>query len=382
MRSYVSPDVYPEDIFIGQPETLATGVPGFAGFADPVKGLDPPPNTPIELRRKEEFDQRFKRRPDTYLADAVMGFFDNGGVRCYVVRADPGQEQERALGDAVESLAPLNDLDLVAVPDAMTLRLLGALETDAIARLQNRVIDHCTRTGDRMALLDPLPNMTADGVLTQLDGLTIDRLGAINAALYYPWLKTVGDRLAPPCGHVAGIYARSDAARGVFKAPANEGVAGILDLETAIDDAAQGQLNPLGVNCLRAFPGRGIRVWGARTLSTDPNWRYVNVRRLFLTLGRWININMSWASFEPNGPELWVRIERELGAYLNGLWDLGALMGQAPEEAFYIKCDGENNPPETRDNGEVITEIGLAPSSPAEFIVVSVTSRAGIAEMV
>jgi phage tail sheath protein FI len=171
---------------------------------------------------------------------------------------------------------------------------------------------------------------------------------------------------------VGGIFARTDARVGVFKAPANEEVFGVLDLDANVDDGVQGQLNPEGVNCLRAFPRRGIRVWGARTLSRDLNWRYVNVRRLFLTLRRWIDLNMTWANFEPNEPRLWVRIQRELTTYLNRLLQDGALKGATPAEAFYVKCDSETNPPELREVGQVVTEIGLAPQSPAEFIVVRI----------
>jgi hypothetical protein len=179
---------------------------------------------------------------------------------------------------------------------------------------------------------------------------------------------------------VAGIFARTDARTGVFKAPANEEVRDALDLEMVIDNSVQDRLNPEGVNCLRAFPGRGIRVWGARTLNRDPAWRYVNVRRLFLTVGRWIDRNMTWAAFEPNDSRLWVRIQRELGVYLTGFWRAGALQGQTPAEGFYVKCDADTNPPESRETGQVITEIGLAITAPAEFIVVRIIHRAGTTE--
>src|SRR5262249_23469464 len=158
----------------------------------------------------------------------------------------------------------------------------------------------------------------------------------LNGALYYPWLITSGTRAVPPCGHVAGIYGRSDAKRGVFKAPANEEIIGVLDLETQIDGGIQDNLNPERVNCLRAFPGRGIRVWGARTVGSTPAdddpWLYVNVRRLFLTVGRWIDFNMGWTTFEPNDPRLWLRIQRELTTFLAKLQSAGALQGVAPAE--------------------------------------------------
>jgi uncharacterized protein len=207
-------------------------------------------------------------------------------------------------------------------------------------------------------------------------------LDSHNAALYFPWLDTgLRDQegtiqYVPPCGHVAGVYARSDMRAGVHKAPANEVLEGVLDLEINLSNAQQGALNPQGVNALRAFPGRGIRVWGARTLSPNSAWIYVNVRRLFLTAGRWIERNLASTVFEPNDPNLWARILRELNAYFNGLFQQGALKGATPAAAFYVKCDAEINPPAVRDAGQVITEIGLAPVVPGEFVVVRIIHSA------
>jgi phage tail sheath protein FI len=286
------------------------------------------------------------------------------------------------LQSALAALAALNDLDLVAAPDTMSLRQAnGQPEVAAIVQVQRQMLTHCAEQGDRLAILDALPAGTTAGILEQRDRLTIGQAEPVNGALYHPWLRTIGGRLVPPCGHVAGIFARSDARVGVFKAPANEEVFGVLDLETDIDNSVQDQLNPEGVNCLRAFRGRGIRVWGARTLSRDPNWRYVSVRRLFLTLRRWIDLNMAWAAFEPNEPRLWVRIQRELTTYLANLLRDGALRGTTPEQAFYVKCDVETNPPELREVGQVVTEIGLAPLAPAEFIVVRIIHRAGTTDI-
>jgi phage tail sheath protein FI len=178
--------------------------------------------------------------------------------------------------------------------------------------------------------------------------------------------------MVPPSGHVAGIYARSDQQRGIHKAPANEVLEGVLDLEVNLTDEQQGELNPEGVNCLRAFPGRGIRVWGARTLSGEP-WVYVNVRRLFLTAARWIERNLAQKVFEPNDSRLWEQIKRELTAYFSALLRQGGLRGNTAQDAFYVKCDEETNPPEVRDVGMVVTDIGLAAARPNEFIVVRIT---------
>jgi phage tail sheath protein FI len=240
-----------------------------------------------------------------------------------------------------------------------------------------------------MAILDALPRADAQDVTGQRHDITVGLPEPVNGALYYPWLKIGGGKCIPPSGHVAGIFSRSDAKAGVFKAPANEEVLGVIDLAVRdgagscqavnVDTRLQGQLNPEGVNCLRAFPGRGIRVWGARTLSYDPNWRYVNVRRLVLTLRRWIDANMTWASFEPNTSQLWIQIKRELTVYLTGLWEAGALAGGSAAEAFFVKCDAETNPPEVRDAGQAVTVIGLAQGAPAEFVVVRIVLHTGVA---
>jgi hypothetical protein len=378
---YQTPGVYKEEPFLSPQTILPTGIPGFIGFAEAITlSVQNAQNTVVALHRKQDFTNHFKSRSDSYLADAITGFFENGGTRCYMVCADLHQTPEDALKKALKDLEPLNDLDLVAIPDAMTLA-----EPDAIIRVQQEALSHCATLGDRIAILDPWPSYMGD-IKTQRDQLTANQQEPLNGLLYFPWLKNaqnplIGARFVPPCGHVAGVISRSDRTRGVFKAPANEEIFDALDLEVTVDKTLQDVLNPLGINCLRAFPGRGIRIWGARTLSQDINWRYVNVRRLFLTLARWIDQNMLWATFEPNSPFLWVRIQRELNAYLEELWRAGALQGQIRDQAFYVKCDAETNPPENRETGEIVTEIGLAPSSPAEFIIVRIVHRVGALEI-
>ena len=386
--AYRAPGVYREEVFLQPAVSLPTGVPGFVGFFTARKPDDEPAadlaiNSAIFLQRKEEFTDQFVGEIEGYLREAVIGFFENGGTRCYVVRADPNKDRETALKESLEALAPVDDLDLVAVPDGMTLRLPNQqLDRDAVIRVQRAVLKHCATHGDRLAILAALPGQSTQSVKNQREQITANQKEPLNGALYYPWLKNAEGRLVPPCGHVAGIFARRDRDRGVFKAPANEEIRDTLDLEVSVDNVIQAQLNPEGINCLRAFPGRGIRVWGARTLSRDANWRYVSVRRLFLTLGRWLERNLSWATFEPNSPQLWVRIQREVSAYLTQLWQAGALQGQTPEQAFYVKCDAETNPPEGREAGQVVTEIGLAAGSPAEFIIVRIIHRAGTTEII
>lgn len=395
--NYKTPGVYRREVFLRPEAPFQTGVPAFVGFASLTcwdsKG-EPRLGRPFKLSRKEEFAAKFKTPPDGYLADAVRGFFGNGGASCYVVPADASAaDREAALTAAIDSLAAVGDFDLLAVPDAMRLcprtnpdtpvLCLGASpDNDAAVRVQRHALAHCAEHNDRFAVLDALPDRTTATVLTQRDALTLGQADPVNAALYFPWIQvfdqtTQALRSVPPCGHVAGVYARTDARVGVFKAPANEEVLGAINLEMNVDNQSQDGLNTRGVNCLRAFAGRGIRVWGARTLAADALWRYVNVRRQFLTVNRWIELNMAWASFEPNAPRLWVRISRELGGYLETLWRAGALKGDARDDAFYVKCDEETNPAETREAGRVVTEVGLALAAPAEFVVVRIFHRAG-----
>jgi phage tail sheath protein FI len=388
-QAYNSPGVYRQEVFLKPPPILQTGVPGFVGFADPLRLPDSALqfNQPVPLSRKDEFGALFKGANGSFLANAVDGFFDNGGTRCYIVAADSGSDRVDSLISAISALAPIEDIDLVAVPDASVLPDTLPNRPEAIARVQAEVLKHCAQQGNRFAILDSLPGGSPDEARNQCQNLALGQQEPVNGALYYPWLVTsiTADEpnSIPPCGHIAGIYARSDAKTGVFKAPANEEIFGVLDLETQVDNSIQDVLNPARVNCLRAFPGRGIRVWGARTLGTvqvppdHDDWLYVNVRRLFLTVRRWIDLNMGWATFEPNDPRLWVRILRELTAFLTKLQSDGALQGSTPAEAFYVKCDAENNPPEVREMGQVVIEIGLAPLSPAEFIVVRIVRSAG-----
>ncbi|HEX8294140.1 MAG TPA: phage tail sheath subtilisin-like domain-containing protein [Pyrinomonadaceae bacterium] len=393
--NYKTPGVYRREIFLRPEAPFQTGVPAFVGFADAASG-GAADRRPVALFRKEEFAAKFKTPPDGYLSAAVNGFFGNGGARCYVVPAGgaAAEEREAALVSSFDLLSPVDDFDLLAVPDAMTLcpRHQQTQEgIDAVVRVQREAISHCDAHDDRLALLDALPERTTETALAQRAALTAGRADAANAALYYPWVRIYdpdlkerdpgsgGLRYVPPCGHVAGVYARTDARAGVFKAPANEEVFGAIDLETDVDNQKQERLNPQGVNCLRAFGGRGLRVWGARTLSGEGVWRYVNVRRQFLTINRWVTLNMAWAGFEPNAARLWVRIERELSAYLDTLWRAGALKGETREDAFYVKCDEETNPPEARDAGEAVTEVGVALAAPAEFVVVRIFHRAGAA---
>jgi len=243
------------------------------------------------------------------------------------------------------------------------------------------VIAHCERRKDRIAILGTESDTDLTGLPTSQSG---QGLQSEYAALYYPWVtirdpETDLERDVPPGGHVAGIYARSDANHGVHKAPANEGVRGIIGLERTITKEDQQSLNPEGVNCIRNFQGRGTLVWGARTTSNDPSWKYVNVRRLFMYIEESIEESTQWVVFEPNNPDLWARVRQSVSNFLTGLWEDGALMGTSPDEAFYVKCDRTTMTQNDIDNGRLICEIGIAPVKPAEFVVfrISQTTAGG-----
>ncbi len=378
---YRSPGVFRQEVALREPTPLTTGVPGFVGFAKPLSPADLS-RPVVALNDKAQWNSHFVSDDKDYLADAVAGFFDNGGERCYVAWADPQSRNTVSLGAAMDSLGPVGELDLLVIPDAMALRAPDkTLDKDAIMSLQSLAIAHCTRYADRFAILDSLPGSAASSILVQRDQIIAGLPEPVNAALYFPWVRTLDDRLCPPSGRVAGIYARCDEKAGVFKAPANEEVFGTVDLEIHVDQSIQDVLNPEGVNCLRAIPGRGIRIWGARTLSRQAVWRYVSVRRIVLNLHRWIDGNLETVAFEPNGPPLWARIQRELEVHLTRLWELGGLKGDTPEQAYFVRCDADTNPPDRREVGEVVVDVGIAPMMPSEFLLLRIVRRPGSREI-
>ncbi len=269
-------------------------------------------------------------------------------------------------------LEALEDVTMLVVPDAVSAYQHGVLDDDGLKAVQLAMIAHCELMGDRVAILDAPPGLNAQ----QLKDWRMDFAGYDSkyATLYWPWIKVMDPAtgkptMMPPSASVAGVWARSDDTRGVHKAPANEIVRGAISLELNITKGEHDTLNPIGVNCIRSFPGQGIRIWGARTLSSDPEWRYLNVRRLFNFVEKSILLGTNWVVFEPNDAALWDRVRRTIMMFLRRVWQTGALFGQTPEEAFFVKCDEENNPPENRDAGILTVEIGIAPVKPAEFVV-------------
>lgn len=277
-------------------------------------------------------------------------------------------------------LEAVDEVTMVSVPDLMSAYQRGLIDQEGVKAVQLAMIAHCELMGDRVAVLDPPPGLNAQQIKEwRVDGAGYD---SKYASLYWPWIKVfdpaTGTNIhVPPSGHVAGVWGRNDDERGVHKAPANEVIRGAISLETQITKNEHDLLNPVGINCIRTFPGRGIRIWGARTLSSDPAWRYLNVRRYFNYLEESILGGTQWCVFEPNDPTLWGKMRRSISAFLIMEWRKGALFGLTPEESFFVKCDGENNVAESIDVGQVICEIGVAPVKPAEFVIFRLAQFSG-----
>ena len=292
-----------------------------------------------------------------------------------------GDVNDRTGFGGLEAIDPIT---MVCVPDLMAAYQKGMIDAEGVQAVQLAMIAHCELMGDRVAILDPPPGLNAQ----QIREWRVEKAGYDSkyAALYWPWIKVFdppsGENIhVPPGGYMAGIWGRNDDTRGVHKAPANEVIRGAIGPELNITSKEQELLNPNGVNCIRAFPGRGVRVWGARTLSSDPAWRYLNIRRLFNYLEESILIGTQWAVFEPNDHNLWAKLRRTIASFLVNEWRKGALFGLTPDEAFYVKCDSETNPAEQIDAGMVVCEIGVAPVKPAEFVIFRLSQFSGGASL-
>jgi len=291
-----------------------------------------------------------------------------------------GSESART---GINGLTIAEEVTMVIVPDLVTAATKGdgTLDLNMWKAVQTALIGHCELEGNRMAILDAPPGMTPQQIKEWRSGVAM--YDSAFATFYYPWIKVEnpagsnGDRevFVPPSGHIAGVWARTDETRGVWKAPANDTIRGCLDIERAITKNEQSLLNPIGINCIRPFGTRGIRIWGARTLSSDSDWRYINVRRLFNMIETTILDGTQWAVFEPNDVKLWEGVSRTLTGFLTGLWKSGALFGASADQAFYVKCDAETNPPESIDEGKLVVEVGLAPVKPAEFVIFRISQQ-------
>ena len=271
----------------------------------------------------------------------------------------------------LEALGEVEDIAIVAVPDGG-----GYDDSDLSAQAAERVVSHAERMRYRIAVVDA-PQGSSMNEIREFR----NKFDSKYSALYHPWVEILDPTerpsqgappnrlLLPPSGFVTGIYARSDIERGVHKAPANEVVRGLTRFEANINKSRQDVLNPEGINALRFFEGRGSRVWGARTMSSDPEWKYVNVRRLFIFIEHSIDKGTQWAVFEPNNQRLWANIRQTVEDFLLVLWRQGALLGDKPEDAFFVRCDRTTMTQNDIDNGRMICLVGLAPTKPAEFVI-------------
>ncbi|MDY7227266.1 phage tail sheath family protein [Hyalangium rubrum] len=396
MPNYLTPGIYVEEVSTGSRSIQGVGTTT-AAFVGRAPLADARLHEAVAINGWPQFLKEFTRPdlPGTDLSRAVYGFFLNGGRRCFVINIG---DSPRITGGTRrrEGLAVLEEVSEVAMVAAPGFSDPGA---------HDALISHAEKMKDRIAILDSpedvedIAQLTRVGLLESpgkppaaapegpAKGLRPRMSDNGFGAFYFPWITVedpmTGERVnAPPSGHMAGIYARTDVTRGVHKAPANEVVFGAGNLVRHITPDEQAELNSNGVNCIRYFPNRGIRVWGARTVAGgDSEWRYVNVRRLFNFVEESIALGTGWTVFEPNAPTLWGNIHRDVYSFLLRLWRDGALLGRTPEQAFFVQCDEQTNPPEIIDAGQVVTLIGLAPVKPAEFIIFRIGQHAGGAEV-
>ena len=334
---------------------------------------------------KKQF-QDFLSQPSVFnFVASVNGFYDNGGGKCYVYlmgtpNLDCSIRENQADKLGLYAFDDCDDMAIMATPGLTNAQ-------------QKELLEHCEIRKDRFAILD--------GPIVSDGNMDIPASEKGFGAMYVPWFKATkpswfngnqdhikvtganrrklikcekNEVFVPPSGHIAGIMARVDGERGVHKAPANEIAMGITGLSQTINRLEQGQYNDRGINVVRAFKDRGIRVWGARTLATksDPSWKYINVRRLFIMVEQSIMVGSQWSVFEPNDSTLWKKLTRDVRAFLMRVWRSGALFGDTPEEAFYVKCDSETNPRYLIDAGQVNVQVGICPVKPAEFVVFSI----------
>lgn len=392
MPNYFSPGVYVEEVPSGNAPIAGVST-STAGFVGVVPNDVTMPNLPdgssytrapagvaqlvtswAEFTRKFGVANLGEVNANNALAHAVRGFFTNGGSRAWVTRltawAAP-QDGADPLIAVLEEFESIDEISLVVAP-------MVDVPADRAKVVQEALLAHCEKLQDRFAILDGPRDV--DGAITS--GKVLKVRSSDYGALYFPWVDVTGSGgFAPPSGHIAGVFARVDAERGVHKAPANEGIRGAFGVRYRISKAINDDLNQGSVNVLRPF-GNTTKIWGARTLADKANaqqkdFTYINVRRLFCFLRESIQEGTGWVVFEPNTPDLWARITRNIRSFLMQVWETGALFGETGEQAFSVKCDAESNPPELRDLGQVVTEIGVAVTKPAEFVIFRISQKSG-----
>lgn len=385
--------------------TLMSGVPAFLGFAEPDTNILERRGVPAAVLTRwnaHSFARSIRPAGDSFLAMAVQGFFANGGQRC-VVLAVPPEAGVSGLLEVLQAGGPLedrSDIDLVCIPDAVS----PLMPPDAAPyEVHAAALEHCERMGDRFAILDMRHSRPENGPDRAAELLNMaGRLRSPFGALYYPWiavsrLRSPAGRvpspgnqewrcrlpsgsdaehgpiiLGPPSGHIAGSYARLDTLIGPRRAPANIGLEGVVDVAVHLSEGEQALLNRGSINCLCAEHGDGVRAVGARTLSDRSGLAFVSSARVYLGFRRWLAFGMRDLVFEPNSDDLRERIRRRLESQCLALLQSGALAGSDASEAFFVKCDDETNTTDDAALGRIVAHVGLAPSVPAEFIVLRV----------
>lgn len=388
MPEYLSPGVYAEEI-ASRAHSIEAASTDLALFAGVLPG-DPDPEPRVVTSWQEfvdawdsssHLDLAGVASPN-YLAYAAHAYFQNGGRRLCVVPVGSTSGGPQA-GDYAAALAASlvasrqasADISLVHAPGASTWAQREAIEDVLVAHVEDEP--------GRFLILDPPAAQDLAQVRAQRA-----RLDTSHAALYYPWV-IASDALAaagaasvtlPPGGFMCGIHVRTITEQGIHKPPANSVILGALDFETRLNELQQDVLNPEGINCLRAFEGRGLRVWGARTMGSDPEWKYINVRRYFDYLQRSLDRGTRWAAFERNDETLWSNLRSAIEAFLFDEWRNGALQGSKPEQAWFARCDRSTMTQDDIDQGRLVCLVGVAPLVPAEFVVLRITqSTAGTA---
>jgi phage tail sheath protein FI len=291
----------------------------------------------------------------------------NDGLRPELTEYEGRADETENTKTGLKAFEDIEDISIIAAPGS-TFGFENGYRANAAA-ITNLLISHAERMRYRIAVLDSGDAQS----LAQVRAMRA-KLDSKYAALYYPWVRvldpvTRAEIHLPPSGFVAGIYARNDINRAVYKAPANEVVNGAIGFEILLNKSQQDVLNPEGINCFRFFEGRGFRLWGARTISSDPEWKYVNLRRYFIYLERSIDRGTQWAVFEPNGEQLWANVRRTIEDFLLNEWMNGALLGDKPEKAYFVRCDRSTMTQNDLDNGRLVCLIGVAPLRPAEFVI-------------
>ncbi len=391
MPEYLGPRVHIEEISYRSKSIVGmnTSVTGFVG---PTQ-RSPADDTPKPLTSFSDFERAYGGLDPlvgetgpicNYVAHAARVFFENGGTRLYIARVREGADEEAYAGtedgnaeckSGLKALEAIEDISIVATPGAT-----AGQSDDCSAAIAERLIEHCERMRHRFAVLDPPEGQTIEAVRSYRA-----RFDSKHAALYYPWVQ-VEDPITgwkiylPPSGFIAGLYARNDADHGVHKAPANLIVRLADGLERQVTQEESAILNTESINSLRFFDGRGYRVWGARTICSDPEWKYVNLRRYFNYLEQSIDHGTKWTVFEPNSQSLWDNVRNTITTFLYNEWRSGALVGSTPEQAYYVRCDRSTITQMDINTGRLVCEIGVAAIKPAEFVIFRIAQKTAESE--